>query len=464
MRLLFLLQPGANSRSIFLDVIAGARALGHEAIIFELEPTWAITQRAGQQRQAVQGDLSRLIASIIQQNDIDLTVGMWANALTTLGLVNLQGKLATLFDAIEHPHLMIWLDAPERANDGSVIPLFGHGVMQSSWLFHFINNPGTAAEMTELFGFNPKTVLPSQYGINPDVFAPQPEQDKQYDIMFSAGGGDRWQTPTPRMLDEVKKDEPDIDGLRAEQANQIRPKLDALSQSYDAASRPAVRKVMEQLLEHQLDARHIPMTDRLDKIGKDTDLAAGVKAFVANHAIYVQATQAIRSIEHFARAFTFVHLSQHFNCGMFGSADFSAWGCEVKSEGFVDYDQQAAMYARAHMGLSIMRWQDEVGLHIKPMEIAAAGVTPIAQRRVGLEDLYTPGKEIVAYDTLAEAREKISALLADPTGLATIAEAAYQRTLRDHTWTTVCDELFTTIGRITGRWGASEQRTEPRAA
>jgi len=32
MRLLFLLQPGANSRSIFLDVIAGARALGHEAI------------------------------------------------------------------------------------------------------------------------------------------------------------------------------------------------------------------------------------------------------------------------------------------------------------------------------------------------------------------------------------------------------------------------------------------------
>jgi len=206
------------------------------------------------------------------------------------------------------------------------------------------------------------------------------------------------------------------------------------------------------------------MTDRLDKIGKDTDLAAGVKAFVANHAIYVQATQAIRSIERFARAFTFVHLSQHFNCGMFGSADFSAWGCEVKSEGFVDYDQQAAMYARAHMGLSIMRWQDEVGLHIKPMEIAAAGVTPIAQRRVGLEDLYTPGKEIVAYDTLAEAREKISALLADPTGLATIAEAAYQRTLRDHTWAAVCDELFTRIGRITGRWGASEQRTEPRAA
>jgi hypothetical protein len=465
MRLLFLLQPGTNSRSIFLDLIAGCRTLGHDVLIFELEPLWSLTQRAAPQRTAVQGDISRMLATFIQNNKIDLTVGMWANALTTLGLVNHNNKLVTLFDAIEHPHLMVWLDSPERANDGSVVTLFGVGVMQSPWLFHFINNTGTAVEMTELFGFNRDTVLPSRYGINPEVFAPQPgATNKRFDIMFSAGGGDRWQTPTPLMLDEVKRDEPDMDAVRRELARQVNPKLDALAQSFDAASRPAVREVMAQLMTMQIERRDMPMVERLERIRRDDDLRGAVQAFTNRHALYVQVTQAIRSIEHFARAFTFVYLARHFNCGMFGSADFSAWGCGVKSEGFVDYDKQAAIYDQARLGLSVMRWQDEVGIHIKPMEIAASGVAPLAWSRRGLADLYTPGREIVTYDALPEARDKVSALLADPTGLSTLAEAAYQRTRRDHTWASVCDELLSRIGRATGRWEIPAKNADSIAA
>ncbi|QNN22323.1 glycosyltransferase family 1 protein [Planctomycetales bacterium ZRK34] len=455
MRLLFLLQPGTNSRSIFQDLIAGCRALGHDVLIFELEPIWSLSQRAPQQRTAVQGDISRMLATFIQNNKIDLTIGMWANALTTLGLVNHNGKVVTLFDAIEHPHLMIWLDSPERANDGSIVPLFGAGVMKSPWLFHFINNTGTAAEMTELFGFNPDTVLPSRYGINPEVFCPQPDAaSKRYDIMFSAGGGDRWQTPTPLMLDQVKSDEPDLDAIRTELAKQVNPKLDVISQNFDAATRPAVREVMTQLMTMQVERRDMPMVDRLNLIRRDDSLTGAVTTFTSRHNLYVQATQAIRSIEHFARAFSFVYLSRFFNCGMFGSADFSAWGCEVKSAGFVDYDKQAAVYDQAHLGLSVMRWQDEVGIHIKPMEIAASGVAPLAWSRRGLGDLYTPGKEIVTYEGLSEAREKVSALLADPTGLSALAESAYQRTLRDHTWSSVCAELLSKIGAVTGRWNS----------
>jgi hypothetical protein len=266
------------------------------------------------------------------------------------------------------------------------------------------------------------------------------------------------------MLDEVKRDEPDMDAVRRELARQVNPKLDALAQSFDAASRPAVREVMAQLMTMQIERRDMPMVERLERIRRDDDLRGAVQAFTNRHALYVQVTQAIRSIEHFARAFTFVYLARHFNCGMFGSADFSAWGCGVKSEGFVDYDKQAAIYDQARLGLSVMRWQDEVGIHIKPMEIAASGVAPLAWSRRGLADLYTPGREIVTYDALPEARDKVSALLADPTGLSTLAEAAYQRTRRDHTWASVCDELLSRIGRATGRWEIPAKNADSIAA
>ncbi|MBI1369673.1 MAG: glycosyltransferase [Planctomycetes bacterium] len=462
MKILYLLQPGTNSRSIFLDMIAGTRTAGHEAVILELDPLWTATSRMPQQRNAVQGDFCRLIATFIQHNGIDLTVGMWANGLTTLGLINHEGRLATIFDAIQHPHLMIWLDSPERANDGSVAPLFSTGVLQSPHLYHFINNTGTAAEMTELFNFNPRTVLPSRYGINPDLFRPDPNVPRRYDLMFSAGGGDRWTAPTPLMRDEVGKDEPDVDAVRRELAKQVEPKLDALSQSFDAAIRPGVRKVMSELLTMQIEQRDVTMTQRLSLIGRDAELKPAVAAFTKQINVYVQALQAIRSIEHFIRAFTFVHLAKHFNCAMFGTADFSAWGCDVKSAGFVPYEKQAAMYSQASVGLSVMRWQDEVGVHIKPMEIAASGVACLAHHRCGIEDLYVPGREIVTYHTLAEARNRLAALLADPTGLASIAEAGYQRTLVDHTWATVVSELVEKIEAH--RSGADDTARQTKAA
>ena len=106
----------------------------------------------------------------------------------------------------------------------------------------------------------------------------------------------------------------------------------------------------------------------------------------------------------------------------------------MKSEGFIPYDQQGRMYARAALGLSVMRWQDEVGVHIKPFEIMASGAACLAERRAGMEALWTEGKEIAMFDSPAEARQKAAALLADPAGLRDLTAAGRARTLRDHTW------------------------------
>ncbi len=449
MRLLFLVQPGTNSRSIFLDIAAGCRASGHDVLTLELAPLWQLSQRAGDQRQAIQGDLTQLLAAFIQHNRIDLTIGMWANAVSTLGLMNDAGRPVTLFDAIKKPHLMIWLDTPERAQDGGIIPLFKTGVLQSPWLFHFVNNIGSAREMTGLFGFNEKTVLPCRYGVNPDVFKPTEGAKAEFDIMYSAGGGDRWaKEPTDAMLEEVKKDEPDVDRIRRELADEVRGQLDPYLQSFGAEARDGVRQVMETMIDLQLAERDTPMVDRFVKLSRqDENLVGPIDALLNQHTAYVPFVQAIRGIEHFQRAFVFVWLSRYFRCGMFGSVDYSAWGCDAPSEGFVDYDKQSAAYNRAHFGLSVMRWQDEVGVHIKPMEIAASGTACLAAWRLGLDELYEDGKQIVTFGNLPEAKRKVRAMLDDRARLAAIAEAGRQHTLAEHTWAKVTEQLFEAIGQ-----------------
>lgn len=467
MKVLFLLQPGTNSRSIFLDMIDGCRGAGHEAVVMELEPMWALRQRAPQHQPAVQGDLARLVATYIQNNKVDLTVGMWANSLQTFGLTQApgnNGQAATIFDAINHPHLMFWLDTPERAHDASLAPLFNTGVFRSPNLFHMVNNAGSADEMHRVFNFTNSFGL--RYGVNPEVFRPRDDVHKEYDIMFSAGGGDRWQQPTPTMREQVEQDEPDIDLCRRELAEQLRPQLHAIAARLGAHLGPAAPAVMDRLLDAQLADRNVPMLARFDAIrAEDASLASAADALLAQRPAYIEATQAIRGIENFQRAFTFAWLSRYFNCAMFGSADYSPWGCTVKSRGFVDYAQQAAEYSRAHFGLSVMRWQDEVGVHIKPIEIAASGSAVLAAHRVGLDDLLVPGRECVSFTSPVEARQEVETLLSDPAALSAMTEAGRAHTLADHTWSAVFTELIDKIGDLSGRWATkSAPKAEPQAA
>lgn len=454
MKVLFLLQPGTNSRSIFLDMIDGCRGAGHEAVVLELEPMWALRQRAPQQQPAVQGDLARLVITYIQNNKVDLTVGMWANSLQTFGLTQVNGQASTVFDAINHPHLMFWLDTPERAHDASLAPLFNTGVFRSPNCFHMVNNAGSADEMQRVFNFTNSFGL--RYGVNPDIFRPRDDVQREYDIMFSAGGGDRWQQPTPTMREQVDQDEPDIDLCRRELAEQLRPQLHAIAARLGAHLGPAAPAVMDRLIDAQLNDRNAPMLARFDAIkAEDASLAAAVDALLAQRPAYIEATQAIRGIENFQRAFAFAWLSRHFNCAMFGSADYAPWGCTVKSRGFVDYAQQAAEYSRAHFGLSVMRWQDEVGVHIKPIEIACSGSAVLAANRAGLEDILTPGTECVAFDNLPAARTQVESLLSNPSALTTMTQAGRARTLAHHTWSNVFTELLDKIGTLSGRWAPS---------
>jgi len=175
------------------------------------------------------------------------------------------------------------------------------------------------------------------------------------------------------MLEELAKDDPDVTRIRRELAIDAKAKLDSLAETMDSTLKTAAKEVLHQLLELQLTDRSQHMLDRLAHIkSQDGDLGRAVDALKSDPALYAAAIEEVRSIENFERAFVFVYLSKYFNCGLFGGVDYSVLGCQIKSAGFIPYEQQASFYSRGQIGLSVMRWQDEEGLHIKPYEITAA--------------------------------------------------------------------------------------------
>lgn len=430
MRVLIMSHAGTNSRDIFLDAARGFEGAGHEVVFWELEPVQrlvahAATDRA--RRKAAAEDLGTLYERFVRMNRIDLTVGLWANGLMSLPAGEAEGRAASLFEMIGVRHVLFWLDAPHWAHQGGAHKLFNHPMAAWSGLLHVVNNAATADEMRTLMGF--RRALGRPYGVNTSVFRPSPGVEPIHDLVYGAGPGDPG--PTPLMLAELDKDEPDVGAIVAERVERARASVRREAEPMG----PAVVELGERLLEMQVADRHRPMLNRLAAIeGEGGRGAEGVRVLRAQPSAFVKVTDAVRWIERWRRPFTVAYLAKRFDVALFGGMDLSAWGFTGTRYGTVGYQEMARTYALGRVGLNVMRWQDDTGLNLKPLEITASGVACVCERRAGLDDLFEVGAEIAAFDGPAEAAEEVSRLLGDDAARAAMGEAGLARTRRDHTW------------------------------
>src|SRR5262249_22651970 len=137
----------------------------------------------------------------------------------------------------------------------------------------------------------------------------------------------------------------------------------------------------------QLTDRHAPMLARIRQLAaQDPSWRSGAEALVRSLPLYVKVTSAVRSIEAWERAFTFAFLSRHFRCATFGAGGpaLDAWGVRATHLGSIRWEDQAEAYSRGSIGLNVMRWQDDMGLNMKPYEITASGAVCLCARRAGL--------------------------------------------------------------------------------
>lgn len=448
MRVLFFLQPGTNSRRIFQDMIRGFERAGHEADILELAPIWRAYDEPGAEKAKLMSGVTARVREAIRQRGVDLTVGMWGNALTTFMNTLHEGVPRTVFDVIGVPHLLFWLDAPHWAQGGSGLPLFKTPILSGPMLTHLINNPATAAEMTSVLGFGRTVAEP--YAIDEEIFRPVGNNSEaEFDIVVCVGPGDP--TPTELALRELESDDPDVGALRREAAQRVKAELDTIASQArlaDDAARDELRAGLAALLQSQIESRHVPVLDRLRAIaasGASGPAARGSAILLADPRLYVRATMVVRGVESWERPFTAAYLSRRVRCAVFGENNLASWGFRGESLGSPPHEGQSHTYARGRIGLNLMRWQDDAGLNLKPYEISASGVACLCVRRAWLDRSFVEGREIQTFDGPREALERARALLEDGSARAAIAAAGLQRTRSEHTWKRRAAEILTFI-------------------
>ncbi len=83
------------------------------------------------------------------------------------------------------------------------------------------------------------------------------------------------------------------------------------------------------------------------------------------------------------------------------------------------------------------------GANMRVFELAAVGTPQLSDAKADIERHFTPGREIVLYRSVEELKERARELLSDEPLRRSLADAARERALREHTWRHRIEELLT---------------------
>jgi spore maturation protein CgeB len=102
----------------------------------------------------------------------------------------------------------------------------------------------------------------------------------------------------------------------------------------------------------------------------------------------------------------------------------------------------------AHLASNIESWRHRSVLQVKArhFEIPACGGFMMTAHADDLEHFYAPGKEIAIYEDVDDLARKIEYYLAHDAERNVMARAAYERTVREHTYAKRFDDIFRRIG------------------
>ena len=418
MRMVAFVQPGTVSRRIFVDLLEGCVAAGHDVQVLDLAPVWTHLSEPAPDRADRLAAFTRHVRDMLEQVRPDLTVAMWGNMLNLLmHRMEPGGTVRTIFDDLAIPHVCLWLDAPHWAQGGSVRHLVDSSIFASPTLVHRVNNPATAGEMRDILGFGRVESLP--YGVAPRG---RPATNPDFDIVVSLGFGDP--APSAIALEQLERDDPDMLAIREHAAASVEHRLrQLLAASPLGESASGVAR----LVESQLTRRDAPMLGRV---------LESIPSLTFHRRLYIEATMLLREIESHERAFTVSWLSRRFRVALFGRHALDPWRMQATDLGEVPYDAMGDTYGRGHVALNVMRRQDDHGINLKTFEITGAGVPCVMHRRPGVEPCFTPGTEIELFDSPLHAAALVEALLRDEPRRKALGACGLARTLGHHRWTT----------------------------
>lgn len=447
MHVLAVKQVGTNSRGILEAMLRGIERAGHRVSVLDFARWPALLRRAGEREDAVLAAANEALASFAEIRrvaPVDLSVGLWGDAVfAPTPLAHADGRAMPLVEALGVPHLLYWIDAPWWVYGGRLTSDARlRERLTSAQHVHLTMSRSTAAELAGLWGW--PNVLPIEYAVDEGVFTPS-AAPPSHDLVMSNGGGDP--PPTPSMLAALESADPDVESIRRERAEGARGRILGWGERF-GAERAAVESFVDALLTERLADPHRPTLDQVRAAAARAPSGASAGgALLADLSLYRDVMMTAREIDNWRRPFDFTWLSRRCKALLVGWTALRDWPHAAEVAPNVPYHRLGRMYAMGRVGLNVMRWQDDTGLNIKPLELACCGVPALQARRADMDRILTPGIEMTVYDRPAEALEALRSLLGSPERRAALAAAARDRALRDHTWSVRFGQILGAVGR-----------------
>jgi len=425
--LLVLLNPGRVTRNCLLDMIGAARALGLRVLTYELGPLWEMRQ-SGRQPDA------SAFAEWLRANNVKAVLGYAHNGLLEFPVARTaDGRTVSFFEQLGIPHLMWWTDHPQWASERIALQADLQPLLASENQFHIVKSEAAAREIRGILGWRNVHGMP--VAENPDRYGAKDPAEPDFDIVCISGAPP---SLDPTLAKPLERDDPDSTEIMRFVEGMVNRRLESLWRER-APARLVVD--LDRLGRAWSEGRRIePLAvcfDLFDRLSVEHPDAANWLR--SEYRVYFDALEILWEFGRWQRTFYLRYLSRYFKVGVFGS-DWSS--VEMGPGGWVDYDQQANIYARGRVALNIPQAGDEQGVAHKPFQIAAANVPMAHLFRKGIEDCFELGEEVLTFQTPREARDRIAALLGDAKRRETMAAAAHARLRRDHTWLVRLPEML----------------------
>jgi spore maturation protein CgeB len=108
--------------------------------------------------------------------------------------------------------------------------------------------------------------------------------------------------------------------------------------------------------------------------------------------------------------------------------------------------EKAKAFSGAKIVLNTMHYGEIIGVNCRLFEAAGCGAFQIAEWKPGLPELFEPEREMVTFRTREELKEKVDYYLSHPKERREIADRAYARSHREHTYDLRLKQMFEILG------------------
>lgn len=430
--LLLLQNPGNVSPHYIGGLGLGAKKMGINVLPFDVAPVW---QADGETKVV----LAQRLCDFCLQHDISAVLG-YSNipSFTFPPFTLFTGENIPFFSALGIPQILFWTDHPHWIQIPDITAPTVLSLMANPLCHHFIKSESAAQDLKDVLKWPASHALPM--GEDPDLMDDNTEVTPEYDIVAICGS----LTPLPDCLNRfLEQDDPDPVEICRTFANTVNDNLKKCL-SAEASVRSCVGQDLDAFCECLMETR----LQNLEKPIRECIIIASqsfrdiFNVLIQNANCYLDVHRALWRFSGWERTFYLAYLARHFKVAVFGKK-CPMLDCTVK--GWIDYRQQARVYATGRMAINISQAHDDEGVTHKPFQIAASRIPMLHIYRKGLDQLFTPEREVSVFRRPAEARESAAYLLTHPEERVAMGLNARQRLESEHTWRHRIQTMLETI-------------------